>query len=132
MITPLQKNILAKTLWGEARGEGRDGQKAVLCSIVNRVKKPCWWGKTIDEVCLKDWQYSCWNKKDPNYAKLQELGSQDLAREYSIIDEVLGGVYSDMVAGATHYHTPAVSPSWAIGKKPCMKFGNHLFYNDID
>ena len=25
------------------------------------------------EVCLKEWQFSCWNEGDPNKEKMQEL-----------------------------------------------------------
>ena len=53
-----QTEIFAKTLYGEARGEGLKGIEAVACVIVNRLKKPCWWGHTIQEVCLKPAQFS--------------------------------------------------------------------------
>lgn len=34
-----QIDIMARTAWGEARGEGQSGMQAVLNVIMNRVKK---------------------------------------------------------------------------------------------
>ncbi|VVO24210.1 hypothetical protein PS723_04459 [Pseudomonas fluorescens] len=72
-VTEKNRDILARTLWGEARGEGLAGQIAVAWTIRNRVndgKAKSWWGEGYAGVCLKAWQFSCWNKNDPNYAYL--------------------------------------------------------------
>jgi len=66
MATDHELDILAKTLWGEARGEGREGLIAVAWVIKNRADNPGWWGKSIELVCLKPYQFSCWNADDPN------------------------------------------------------------------
>lgn len=56
-------DILARTIYGEARGEKTAGKKAVACVIMNRYKAKKWFsGKTIAETCQKPWQFSCWNK----------------------------------------------------------------------
>ena len=39
--------VFAKTLWGEARGEGIIGMLAVACVIKNRINRPGWWGNDI-------------------------------------------------------------------------------------
>ena len=40
---------LARTVWGEARGEGTEGQKAVIHTVFNRFKSGRWYaGKTIE------------------------------------------------------------------------------------
>jgi spore germination cell wall hydrolase CwlJ-like protein len=47
-ITEKDRDILARTLWGEARGEGTAGQIAVAWTIHNRVfdgKTNSWWGE---------------------------------------------------------------------------------------
>ena len=31
-------DVLARTIWGEARGEGTSGMSAVACVVINRVK----------------------------------------------------------------------------------------------
>lgn len=125
---------LARTLWGEARGEDDEGMKAVCCTIINRFNSKKWYsGKTIAETCTKPWQYSCWNKNDPNLPKMLNLTYIQLKREMDIIKDVTSGVYNDITFGATHYYNPKVcSPEWAKGKVPCYTHGNHLFFKDID
>ncbi|PJB71692.1 MAG: hypothetical protein CO093_04590 [Alphaproteobacteria bacterium CG_4_9_14_3_um_filter_47_13] len=48
--------ILARTIWGEARGEGQKGMLAVASVIMNRVRCGGWWGSTIQDVCRKPYQ----------------------------------------------------------------------------
>ncbi len=70
-------DVLARTIWGEARGEGIAGQIAVGWCIRNRVEmdlhndgRPDWWGEGYEGVCRAPWQFSCWNKNDPNFPYL--------------------------------------------------------------
>lgn len=161
-LTDLQ--VVAATLWGEARGEGVEGMIAVAHVIANRARKGGWWGSTPRDVCLKKWQFSCWNENDPNREKiiayaqrqnghprrikplraahalvvagflalheLRELRLTDASPLADAIREMQR--FNDPTFGATHYHTKAVSPSWAEGKEPCAVIGNHCFYNNID
>ena len=69
--------IMAKTIWGEARGESYSGQVAVAWVIRNRAERGGWWGNTIREVCLKDQQFSCWNHNDCNRAQIDSLSPND-------------------------------------------------------
>ena len=132
-------DILARTIYGEARGESLSGQEAVASVVLNRVKfAKCkgryWWGNTIAEVCRCPWQFSCWNVNDPNYKIL----TQDLLADKSfqvcrrIALRAIGGVLSDQTCGATHYHLRSLRPKWSIGKIPCAEIGNHIFCNDIE
>ena len=60
--------ILARTLFGEARGEGDEGLEAVACVIINRFNAKKWFtgydvlnGKKIPSIaqtCLKKAQFS--------------------------------------------------------------------------
>lgn len=48
--TETDRDILARTLWGEARGESLAGQIAVAWTIRNRVnegKAASWWGRAM-------------------------------------------------------------------------------------
>ena len=122
--------IFAKTLYGEARGEGVSGIEAVANVIINRLKKPCWWGRTIKEICLKPMQFSCWNTDDPNRKKLTEDLSQepifDVCKRVAV--RAVHGLLPDSTKGATHYHTLSVHPKWANALVPNTQIGNHLFY----
>ena len=121
---------LAKTIYGEARGEIEPGKFAVAHVIVNRAAVGGWWGNKIDDVCRKAYQFSCWNEDDPNRITLERLTSDD--REFmrcaSIAATVLAGDHKDNSGGATHYHTAAVAPNWSLGQTPCAVIGNHIFY----
>lgn len=132
-----ETEILAKTIYGEARGESVAGQEAIANVILNRVKlnliHPVWWGKSITEVCLKPKQFSCWNKNDPNYQILQgDLSDNPI---YQICERIarraLSGVLKDNTNGATHYHTFYCHPLWAHHIIPCAQIGHHLFYKGV-
>jgi len=137
------KDILARTLYGEARGEGLEGLEAVACVIMNRVKAKKWFtgyiienGTKIPNVaqtCLKRAQFSCWNKDDANYPILQKINTDDAIFQccLTVAERALSGELTDFTNGATYYHTKAVKPKWAKGKSPCYRVKNHLFYNDI-
>ena len=128
-------DILARTIWGEARGEGPDGRKAVAAVVVNRVKRPRWWGRTVEAVCLKPWQFSCWNENDPNRAPLLSVGPSDAEFRacLAIATAAVDGFADDRTLGATHYFRTGTSvPHWAAGKTACATIGNHSFFNDIE
>lgn len=123
---------LARTAWGEARGESKTGQKAVICTVFNRFKSGRWYaGKTIAETCQKPWQYSCWNKNDPNRVKMAELTYIELKPYIELIREVEED--GDITFGATHYYNPkaCAKPKWAVGAQPCYVCGSHLFFRGI-
>jgi hypothetical protein len=128
-------SIVARTLWGEARGEGEDGMTAVAAVIANRVRRR-WGGKTdAVGVCLAYKQFSCWNDADPNRAKLDAvLRAPDAAYvlAQTVAARMLRGTNDDPTAGATHYCASGTLPYWARGKQACRRIGRHDFYNNID
>lgn len=124
--------IMAKTIFGEARGETEEGQIAVACCILNRFNSKKWFSaRTIAGVCQKPWQFSCWNKNDPNAQIIAKLSYPTYSKYFPIIKQALE---RDVTKGATHYYAPAIvrCPDWAVGKQPCAKIGHHLFFKDID
>ena len=132
-------DVLARTIYGEARGETVRGKEAVACVIVNRrnrakARNGYWWGNTIEEVCQKPWQFSCWNKNDPNRKKLLAVkpGHRVFDTCVRIARRAVSGCLEDVTKGATHYHTRTVMPPWSSGKPVCAEVGSHQFYNDIE
>ena len=121
--------VLARTMWAEARGEGVDGMKAVASVVLNR-KAHRRWPNEISAVCQQPWQFSCWNPGDPNRAKLLAVTSKDVmfSLAMGIARDALAGELVDATGGADHYHAKSVSPSWAKGQTPTAAIGNHLFY----
>jgi len=136
---PDPADILARTLWGEARGESKAGREAVAAVVLNRVEVATrhggrfWWGNDVVSVCLKPWQFSCWNVNDPNRAKLQAVDEKNrvFAQCRRIADAALAGELADPTEGATHYHVEGLSPPWSLGRQPVTQIGGHLFYKDI-
>ncbi len=126
-------DILARTLWGEARGEPVRGIEAVAAVVMNRVKRGGWWGDTVETVCRKPWQFSCWNAADPNRAKLERVDEGDRMFRIClrIARRAIAGSVEDRTGGATHYHVRGLMPAWARGRDPSAEIGNHLFYNDV-
>lgn len=126
-------DILARTLYGEARGESVRGIEAVAAVVMNRVQKGGWWGNAVEAVCRKPFQFSCWNEGDPNRPKLERVDETDRVFRICIriARRAIAGVLDDPTGGATHYHTRGVFPAWAKGREPSAEIGGHLFYSDV-
>lgn len=125
---------VSRTVYGEARGEPFAGKLAVAWVIKNRASKGGWWGSTPSTVCLKPYQFSCWNANDPNRRKIESVKPDNEGFRQSVLAAalVLGDMEPDPTDGATHYHVADLDPKWAAGKEPVKKIGNHVFYKDID
>ena len=139
-LTKLSSNeILALTLYGEARGEIIDGQIAVACIIRNRTKS-----NNYNEVCLAREQLSCWNSNDPNYPILNEMASQLLmgqtidniywVRCLWIAQGIISNYLKDITNGAKYYMTAKLfnsdaSPNWAKTSFNRKQFGTQIFFS---
>ena len=134
-----ERDVLARTLWGEARGEDLVGQIAVAWTIRNRVfdgKTKSWWGEGYTGVCLKPWQFSCWNKNDPNYAYLsgaRPISAREFKQALTAADHVIGSNGPDPTNGATHYYATTVPkpPTWAKCAEQTLKLGHHIFFKNV-
>lgn len=126
-------DIATRTVDGEARGEGAEGQIAVFWVIKNRVLHPSWWGTDVVSVCLHPEQFSCWNHDDVNSVRLKLLPITDSGYQSIryLAGRVLGGSIPDPTSGATHYKVTGTVASWdkaAVHKMPVI-IGHHSFYN---
>lgn len=125
-----QIDIMARTMWGEARGEGTGGMLAVGLVIYNRAASPRWWGKDIISVCHAPRQFSCWNVADPNHAVTLAVTPADnqFAEALDLAAEIIVGGKFDITMNADHYHADYVNPAWAKGRQPVAIIGRHRFY----
>lgn len=126
-LTKNDKAIM-QTMWGEARGESDRGKIAVACVILNRVEEKSWMGKDPFEVCHQKWQFSCWNKNDPNCDKIKKLPKEVYVNYMPLLKQAKK---EDITNGALHYKVKGHKASWHSGEKPCAVFGNHEFFNNI-
>lgn len=125
VLTPAER-VVALTILGEARGEGKRGMFAVACVIqrrsVNREISP-------DRVCLQRKQFSIWNGKQEKdlwhlWNSKEKMYARELAR-HVCSDKVW---LMEITKGADHYCNTKFNPQWAKGKKPVIIIGNHKFY----
>ena len=117
-LSPTEIDTLARTIYGEARGESLLVQCAVAWVVCNRVSaarlKPGqyrWWGDSVAGVCLKRWQFSCWNEADPNLPRIRaaRIGEPVFDRCYASALLVTGGSILDPTDQSTHYHDDSIS-----------------------
>ena len=128
---PDPADIMARTLWGEARGDGLAGIQAVASVIMNRARNARWWGGSVVEVCRKPWQFSCWLPTDVNYLKLLAVTPSDAGFSLclSVAQQAISGMLPDPTHGADSYYDTSIRPpSWAVGKEPVYSVGDLRFY----
>jgi hypothetical protein len=120
---------LSEALYFEARGETVKGQFAVAEVIMNRVahsRFPDTLCGVINQGTGKKFQcqftYTCDGKAE----KIHEPTSY--ARVSKVARAVIDGKAPKLTSGATHYHTTAVSPSWARVFPRVARIGVHVFY----
>jgi hypothetical protein len=144
------RDILIRTVLGEAGGESGEGQQAVAHVILNRARDPRW-PSSVSEVALQPKQFSAWNKGSggnthvntgPGTPAYEAAGAQ--------VDAVLAGQSSDVTGGATHYWSPAgmekhvedgeqnyTVPKWAAAETERRggqnaKVGGHVFTGQVE
>ncbi|WP_244832405.1 cell wall hydrolase [Caballeronia sp. TF1N1] len=134
--TDADLDTVARTLWGEARGESKTGKIAVAWVIKNRVLSPVvWWGKDYASVCRAKYQFSCWNSNDPNFPFL--AGEREIPKsEYLECEDaallVLANYQPDITLGATHYYAKSIkAPAWTKGAVKTVTVGSHFFFKDV-
>ncbi|MFO1038147.1 MAG: cell wall hydrolase [Geminicoccaceae bacterium] len=132
--TSRDTDILARTLYGEARGEPWEGIQAVACVVRNRVADRRWPDR-IAEVCLQPRQFSCWNRNDANLRAMLLADEQDAGFLRCLeAAEMAINHFVDITHGATHYLNPDVFkklPAWFDAHKIKCRFGRHVFLAGI-
>lgn len=128
-------DIMARTLWGEARGEGLKGMRAVAHVIMNRFRDERW-PDTIAKVCQQRFQFSCWNINQPARAGCEAVGMPALIDLgcYPVAVAVACGHdrEGDLTGSANHYLTNELMmseacPSWAKEEWITEVIGRHTF-----
>lgn len=134
MELPYEIQIMARTVYGEARNQPWQGLVAVAEVIRNRAAKPSWWGTDISTVCGKPYQFSCWNLNDPNRLVILDATFDELRQAIAACLFVLS-TKSNITNGATSYHTLETPkgtkvwpPDWAKEMTKVAVVGSHVFY----
>lgn len=152
--TEQQLYIMAITLWGEARSDGRVGMEAVAAVILNRMKKR---NQDVIRVCKQPYQFSMWNKDAVGVYHRKILDAallNDISNVYKLVtrngaypremdsfedamtisrDALMGRLTdpTEHIGGADHYHVTSMpkKPNWARRMEyPRVRIGSHTFY----
>lgn len=135
-MSPFDLSIWARTVWGEARGEGKEGMRAVAHAINNRHKAGKWFsGQTMAETCLYPAQFSCWDTRDPNRRRMARVNDEDVQFKEAclIVQTIRDGTDPDPTNGATHYYSTqmVLPPEWTKAGQMTAQIGEHKFYSGV-
>jgi spore germination cell wall hydrolase CwlJ-like protein len=136
-IDVVDAHWMALTMWGEGRGEGEAGMRAIGHVIRNRWQAKRH-GAYVTDTVSAAWQFSAWNQGDPNRARMLDIdglrfGSRDhqlWLTAKRLATDILAGRSADPTGGALFYHTTGVQPAWSRGVMPVAQVGSHLFFTE--
>jgi spore germination cell wall hydrolase CwlJ-like protein len=122
-------DCLTQAVYYEARGEGRDGMRAVAQVVLNRVRHPAF-PKTVCGVVFQgaarrsgcQFSFTCDGSMRRGVNRVAWNRARDIASK-----ALSGGVFA-AVGNATHFHTTGVSPLWRASLVRVSQVGDHLFY----
>lgn len=109
--------LLAKVVYGEARGEPYTGQVAVAAVVLNRVASPDF-PNTVSGVVYQPWAFTCVND-----------GQINLSPDQTAINAARDALNGwDPSYGALYYYNPKTATNqWIRQLKIHTTIGNHVF-----
>jgi hypothetical protein len=117
-LTPQQRDLLIRTIIGEAAAEPFVGQQAVANVVLNRLRSGRY-GSTLEDVILAPKQFEPWAKR-----KDELLAIPQTADTYRTADmAVEAALQDDPTGGALNFYAPDVmedrggEPSWAANMR---------------
>lgn len=122
----LRTFILALVVWREARGESALGKLLVAQVVENRVRDQRW-PETYVGVITQPWQFSAFNKNDPNATLFPHENDPAWAECVAIAERVLAT--PTPFTTANHYVVEALRPrpAWFDESKVVAREGAHVF-----
>ena len=126
--------LMALCIWREARGESIDVKRAVGWVIRNRADHPGWWGgPSIVSVVLHPWQFSSFNRNDPNSVKFPTPSDPSWIASLMAAQRAFDRVGPDPTGGALDYFDRSMDsnpPPWATdgSMTKCCDIGDIHFY----
>lgn len=117
-------DVIAKTLYAEARGEGRRGLEYVASVINNRGVGDA---EKCVEACLRPYQFSCWNGKSDIEVN-RDSKEWELCLDFQT--KIEAGTFKSITEAKHYYSSRIRMPKWARGKKSIL-VGKHYFVMDV-
>jgi spore germination cell wall hydrolase CwlJ-like protein len=125
-----EHRCLSEVLYFEARGETEAGQAGVAEVIFHRLAS----GRHGNTICAVVYEGATQTFCQFTFAcdgSLDRPRTEDAWRAAQVLAAriMTGQVRApETLDGATHYHTTAVSPTWAPQMQRLARIGNHIFY----
>lgn len=130
-LNPTQRDLLIRTIIGEAASEPFLGQQAVANVVLNRLQAGRY-GSSLEDVIFAKNQFEPWNTRKAELLKIPQ--TSDTYQTAAMAADA--ALQSDPTRGATHFYAPAVmegrggAPSWAANMEKNgtqMRLGGHIF-----
>lgn len=127
---PSDVDTLARTIYGEARGEPDEGKQGVANVVMKRVQLGWKGDHDAKSVCLHHAQFSCWLDSDPNKPVIMAVKAKDpvFAKCIAIAVSALSGNLSDVTGNADSYERVGTNAYWGKYLTPTRVIGHHAFY----
>lgn len=131
-----EQMILARAIWGEARGASKKARIAVAWSIKNRLDFKAEWD-TYHNIILDPAQYSAFWEQPPDDYNLKALRNplkkandlQKWKETYKIAEQIIKEEISDPTDGANHYYDDSIlTPNWATKNNLKIEIDNLNFH----
>ena len=124
----LELTLFALLVLGEARVEGWQGKLGVAHVAWTRYQARTF-GSTLENVILRPLQFSCFNKNDPNRAKMLTVKNDAIWQEcFEAAWRVYRDDSIDPTGGANHYCHFTSHPAWLEGMEQTCQIGDHCFF----
>src|SRR6266581_8334443 len=110
------RDLIIRTIIGEAAGEPDAGRAAVAHVIRNRMLAGRYGGGAAEDVVLKPYAFEPWG--DPRARARMLAASPDdplYQRLGGIVDQTFAGTLPDNTGGATHFFSPTVQAALGRG-----------------
>lgn len=125
----LDFTLTALCIWREARGEPLDAKKGVAWVIRNRTLRPGWWGTDWTTVVLQPYQFSSFNRDDPNAVKWPAKSDLSWSECLTAAREAWEALNPDPTNGSTHYYDDSIkAPAWTSKMTATVKIGKLNFF----